>query len=261
MFCSKCGATISDTSRFCDQCGQALPGQAVPQPSQPAAQAAVPPPPVPYPGAEETSGKALASMITGIFGLVFFLPAIAAIILGHMSRTEIRRSNGRLKGNGMATAGLVMGYGMIAMIPFILIIAAIAIPNLLRARIAANEASAVASLRTLNTAELSYQSQYPKVGFACSIPALGGHGPSAPSSDHAQLIDDRLASLRKNGYDFEIRNCVYDAVGVSKYQVVAYPTARNQSGVRAFCSDQSGVIKFDASGSAEDCLTDGQPLE
>jgi len=259
MFCSKCGAAMPDTSRFCDQCGQPVPGQTATQPLQPGAP--LQPPPAPYPVAEETSGKALASMITGIFGLLFFFPAIAAIILGHMSRSEIRKSNGRLKGNGMATAGLVMGYGMIAMIPFILIIAAIAIPNLLRARISANEASAVASLRTLNTAELSYQSEYPKVGFACNIPALGGHGPSAPSAEHAQLIDDRLASLRKNGYDFEMRNCVYDAVDGNKYQVVAYPTARNQSGVRAFCSDQTGVIKFDVSGSAEDCLSDGQPLE
>ena len=51
----------------------------------------------------QTSGKALASMITGIFGLILFLPAIAAIILGHMSRSEIRKSNGRLRGNGMAS--------------------------------------------------------------------------------------------------------------------------------------------------------------
>jgi len=257
MFCPKCGTAVANTSQFCDHCGQPVSGQTAPLPPGTPSQ----PPPAPYPVAEETSGKARASMITGIFGLLFFFPAIAAIILGHMSRSEIRSSNGRLTGNGMATAGLVMGYGMIAMIPFILIIAAIAIPNLLRARISANEASAVASLRTLNTAELSYQSEYPKVGFACSLPALGGHGPSAPSADHAQLIDERLASGWKNGYGFEIRNCIYDAVDGNKYQVVAYPRARHQSGVRAFCSDQSGVIKFDASGSAEDCLSDGQPLE
>lgn len=249
MFCSKCGAAIPEGSQFCSQCGQALAA-----PPVAAGRATVPSPDAP------TSGKALASMITGIFGLIMFFPAFAAIILGHMSRSEIRKSNGRLKGNGMATAGLVMGYGVIAMIPFILIIAAIAIPNLLRARIAANEASAVASLRTLNTAELSYQSQYPKVGFACSIPALGGHGPSAPSADHAQLIDDRLASLRKNGYDFEIRKCIYDAVEGNKYQVVAYPAVRNQTGVRIFCSDESGVIKVGEGDSAEECLANGSPL-
>jgi len=250
MFCSKCGAAIPEGSQFCSQCGQALAA-----PPVAAGQAMVPSPDAP------TSGKALASMITGIFGLLFFFPAIAAIILGHMSRSEIRKSNGRLKGNGMATAGLVMGYGMIAMIPFILIIAAIAIPNLLRARIAANESSAVAAIRTLNTAEISYQSEYPKVGFACSLPALGGNGSSAPSADHAQLIDQRLASGQKNGYRFELRNCIYDETDGNKYQIVAYPLMGNQTGVRAFCSDQTGVIRVDASGSPDDCLTSGPPLE
>ncbi|MGC1167958.1 MAG: DUF4190 domain-containing protein, partial [Candidatus Acidiferrales bacterium] len=72
-----------------------------------------------------TSGKAIASLICGIFTL--FLPAsIAAIILGHLSLSEIRKSAGRLGGRGVASAGLVLGYAGIALIPFILIIAAIA---------------------------------------------------------------------------------------------------------------------------------------
>ena len=259
MFCSKCGTSIPDTSRFCDHCGQPVPGQTTPQAPQPGVPSQVPPPPAPYPVAEETSGKALASMITGIFGLLFFFPAIADIILGHMSRSEIRNSNGCLKGNGMATAGLVMGYGMIAMIPFILIIAAIAIPNLLRARIAANEAAAVASVRTLNTAEISYQSTYPTVGFTCRLASLGGNGASAPSADRAQLIDDRLAGGQKYGYQFALENCVNTETD-HKYQVVAFPLARNQTGVRTFCSDESGVVKVGEGESAEGCLASGSPL-
>jgi type IV pilus assembly protein PilA len=254
MFCEKCGATIPDGSLFCNQCGRtvtAAPGQQGPAPPQP----------TPYVGAGETSGKALASLLTGIFGLILFPLAIAAIILGHMSRSEIRKSNGRLKGDGMATAGLVMGYGAFAIIPFILIIAAIAIPNLLRARVAANESSAGAAVRALNTAELSYQSEYPKVGFTCSLPALGGSGRSAPSADHAQLIDERLASGEMNGYRFELRNCVNSETDGHKYQVAAYPRVGNQSGVRAFCSDETQVVRVDAGGSADDCLTSGSPLE
>ena len=161
----------------------------------------------------------------------------------------------------MATAGLVMGYGAFALIPFILIIAAIAIPNLLRARIAANEPSAAAGVRTLNAAELSYQSEYPKVGFTCSLSALGGSGPLAPSADHAQLIDDRLASGENHGYRLELRNCVNSETDGHKYQVVAYPLVRNQTGVRAFCSDETQVVRVDASGSADDCLASGPPLE
>lgn len=254
MFCEKCGAAIQDGSLFCNRCGQAVtavPGQ----------QGAAPTAPAPDVAVGETSGKALASLVTGIFGLLLFPIAIAAIILGHMSRSEIRKSNGRLKGDGMATAGLVMGYGAFAVIPFILIIAAIAIPNLLRARMAANESSAGAAVRALNTAELSYQSEYPKVGFTCSLSALGGTGPSAPSADHAQMIDDRLASGEKHGYRFELRNCVNSETEGHKYQVVAYPLVGNQTGMRAFCSDETAVVRVDASGSADDCLASGPPLE
>jgi len=207
-----------------------------------------------------TSGKALASMITGIFGLLFFFPAIAAIILGHISRSEIRHSNGRLKGIGMSTAGLIMGYGVIAFLPFVLIIAAIAIPNLLRARMAANESAAVASVRTINTAEISYQSEYPSAGFTCELAALGGSGSSAPTAEHAQLIDSVLASGQKSGYRFALENCV-NTESEHKYQVVAYPALRNSTGVRTFCSDESGVIKVGEGESAADCLANGTALE
>ncbi len=198
-------------------------------------------------------------MITGIFGLIFFLPAIAAIVLGHIARSEIRKSNGRLQGNGMATAGLVMGYGVFAFFPVILIIAAIAIPNLLRARIAANESSALASIRTINTAEVAYQSAYPSVGFTCSLANFGGDGSSAPSAGQSQLLDNVLASGRKHGYRFVLENCV-NAEKEHKYQVVAYPEARNQTGVRTFCSDESGDIKVGGGESAAECLADGSPL-
>jgi len=253
MFCSKCGATLPENSQFCNRCGQKIllvPGQPI-----------APPPPAPLPiEAGETSGKAIASLLTGIFGLLIFPVAIAAIILGHMSRSEIRKSNGRLKGDGMATAGVVMGYGAFAIIPFILIIAAIAIPNLLRARMAANEASAVGSVRVLNVAEISYLSTY-RAGYTCNLSSLGGKGESSPSSDRAQLVDDLLASGQKSGYRFELRNCVNSETDGHKYQVVAYPLVGNQTGVRAFCSDETAVIRLDASGSADDCLANGPPLQ
>jgi type II secretory pathway pseudopilin PulG len=220
-----------------------------------------PPGLAPYAVPEETSGKALASLITGIFGLVLFPIAIVAIILGHMSRSEIRNSNGRLKGDGMATAGLIMGYGAFAVIPFILIIAAIAIPNLLRARIAANESSAVDAVRTINTAELSYRSKFASVGYACRLDSLDGSSGSEPSAEHAQLIDSVLASGQKHGYAFELRNCVHSETDGDKYQVVAYPLVRNQTGVRAFCSDETAVIRLDVVGSPDDCLTSGNPLQ
>jgi type IV pilus assembly protein PilA len=199
--------------------------------------------------------------LTGIFGLLIFPIAIAAIILGHMSRSEIRKSNGKLKGDGMATAGLVMGYGAFAIIPFILIIAAIAIPNLLRARMAANEASAIHLVTQINTAEVTYRTAYPDVGFTCTLSNLGGNESSAPSSDQAQLLEDRVTSGEVYGYRFELHNCVNSEADRHKYQVVAYPVVRNQTGMRAFCSDETAVVRVDASGSADDCLASGPPLE
>src|SRR3984893_7762614 len=89
---------------------------------------------------------------------------------------------------------------LLIVVAIILIIAAIAIPNLLRARIAANESSAVASIRTINTAQISYNSAYPTVGFA-SLIALSGSctGTTLPTSAAACLIDSQLASGTKSG--------------------------------------------------------------
>ena len=108
----------------------------------------------------QTDGKAIGSLICGIASLTILsiLAGIPAIILGHISRSDIRKSAGRLKGEGLALAGLIMGYISLAIVPLILIIAAIAIPSLIRARQAAHEAAAISILRTINTAEAAYRS-------------------------------------------------------------------------------------------------------
>jgi predicted lipid-binding transport protein (Tim44 family) len=184
MFCAKCGAPLPESSQFCDRCGASTTAQTNPA----FAQAAL----ATEPG--KTSGKALGSLITGIFGLLLFPAAIVAIILGHISRSEIRKSNGGLQGAGMALTGLILGYAGIAFIPMILIIAAIAIPNLLRAKIAANEASAVHWVRQINNAEITYNLTYPAVGYTCTLSNLGGSEPASPSADRALLIDNSIAS-------------------------------------------------------------------
>ena len=237
-FCSVCGTTIEGDDRFCRVCGSAIP-------SAPAAVGAAS---VAPPGPVKTSTKAVLSLVLGLF--VFFFPfSLVAVILGHLSLSEIRKSAGRISGEGLAIAGLVMGYIGVAAVPIILIIAAIAIPNLLRARMAANESSAVASIHTITTAEVTYMASHSDTGYACSLSAL---------SD-AQLISGELASGQKTGYRFEIRNCTPGADG--KYQVVAYPVVTNQTGVRAFCTDESAAIKIDSSGSPQRCLDSGTLLQ
>jgi len=134
---------------------------------------------------------------------------------------------------------------LLIVVAIILIIAAIAIPNLLRSRIAANEASAVGSVRTLNTAEVTFNTTYPTVGFA----GLGALGPVAggasPTSTAAGLIDANLASGVKSGYSFTITPGA--TTPVSSYESAAAPVTPGTTGQRYFCSDASGVIQFNAS--------------
>jgi hypothetical protein len=160
--CPYCAETIHDDAPFCQFCGTSL-GPTL---------ATAPPLSGLTPAQGHTSGKAIASLICGIF--FFVLPAaIVAIVLGHLSYSEIGKSLGRIRGRGLALAGLILGYLGVAFIPFILIIAAIAIPNLLRAKVAANEASALGSLRSYQYAMGEYASRCPKIGFPKSLANLG----------------------------------------------------------------------------------------
>lgn len=246
MLCASCGTSSPDSSQFCIKCGRPLTAAVAPAPSVPAPAA---------PSAPEFSGKAIASLVLGF--LSCFLPAaIVAIVLGHIARSEIKRDPRRLQGAGVAMGGLVLGYIGLAFIP-IMIIAAIAIPNLLRARIAANEASAVSSIRTIHNAETTYRDFYK--GFTCDLAALDGAGQGTADASHAQLLDPALASGQKTGYRFELSGC--DGSLSRHYKLVAVPVVASQTGMRAFCSDESGVIRFDRYGSGEDCLASGSPLQ
>jgi prepilin-type N-terminal cleavage/methylation domain-containing protein len=144
---------------------------------------------------------------------------------------------------------------LLIVVAIILIIAAIAIPNLLRSRIAANEASAVGSLRTINTAEVTYASTYPAVGFATTLAILGpGTTPGAASSSaNAVLLDNVLGASSpggaasgtanpKSGYNFYLT--ASGAAPVSTYSSNADPITVDQTGKRYFFSDSSGVIRY-----------------
>jgi len=138
---------------------------------------------------------------------------------------------------------------LLIVVAIILIIAAIAIPNLLRAREAANEASAVASIRTLNTAEITYSSTYPTVGFAASLAVLGGLAPCTPTSTTACLIDSVLSGGKKSGYNFAEAPGVV-ATPQTTYYATAVPITLNQSGTRSFCSYEDAVVRVQPTGAA-----------
>jgi type II secretory pathway pseudopilin PulG len=190
------------------------------------------------------SGLAITSLILGLF--CFLLPAaILAIVLGHISRSQIRVSAGRLKGAGLALAGLVLGYIGTSMIP-LLIVAAIAIPNLLRAKMAANEATAVGSLRTLNTAVMTYSSTYGQ-GFPAALENLSPPTAGQATKERAELIDSQLGSGQKTGYLFFYQT-LPDRQGKSAdtYSINADPLAAGTTGIRHFFTSQAGVIRVEA---------------
>jgi type IV pilus assembly protein PilA len=138
---------------------------------------------------------------------------------------------------------------LLIVVAIILIIAAIAIPNLIRSKMAANEASAVASLRTINTGEVTYNNTYP--GTFATLAQLG---PSAqtcttPSSANACLIDYLLAkaastTVGKSGYFFAI------TATATTYTSEGEPMNPGSTGTRGFCSDQNLVLFYVATGAA-----------
>jgi type IV pilus assembly protein PilA len=138
---------------------------------------------------------------------------------------------------------------LLIVVAIILIIAAIAIPNLLRARMAANESSAVASIRTINTANVTYNSTYPTVGFSSALANLGGAAPCTPASTTACLIDSVLSGGTKSGYTFA------EAAGVAAtpqttYYATAVPVTANQTGIRSFCAFEDAVVRVQPAGGA-----------
>ena len=149
----------------------------------------------------------------------------------------------RLKGEGFSLIELLI------VVAIILIIAAIAIPNFMRARISANEASAVSSCRSINGAEITYNSYYQQ-GFSSTLAQLGPPTSGQADADHSGLIDDVLASTVKSGYTFvytptDLTNGRYDA-----YQLNANPSVPQRSGSRYFFSDPTGVVRVAYDGDA-----------
>jgi len=166
---------------------------------------------------------------------------------------------------------------LLIVVAIILIIAAIAIPNLLRAKISANESSAVGSIRNIITAETSYSASYPAYGFPVSIENMGpGVGAQAcpaggPTFTAACLLDSALAgaatSDNKSGYVFEAKadpaSGVLDPVnGITNYTsftASAAPIAFNKGGVRLFCAGEDGVLRYDLNAAGTQAAQDFTP--
>src|SRR6204780_4229001 len=137
---------------------------------------------------------------------------------------------------------------LLIVVAMFLIIAAIAIPNLLRARIAANEASAVGSVRSIVTAEVSYSSTWGQ-GFAASITNLGGALPCAASAATACILDPIITVTKiKSGYKLSATGAGGAGTAASpntSFEAAAVPATIGTTGQRTFCSDEAGGVRFD----------------
>lgn len=159
------------------------------------------------------------------------------------------RKTGYIKRETRGQAGFSL-VEILLVVMVILIIAAIAIPNLLHGKMRANEAAAVASMQTIHTAEAMYFNTYPEVGFSSSLANLGSNGTDCekPTSTNACLImDDVLTSGLKSGYVFEI---VGDGNKPTASYVASASPVSGYSGRCAMAANQTGEMHFFVPGAA-----------
>ena len=254
--CPKCQTQNAPTATFCVGCGQALTARGARLAGA---------------GGGQSKGMAMAAMILGILSLPSFgcfgIGAILAIVLGSIAYSRTNKEPDVYGGRGMAISGMVMGGVSFLMIPVIGIIAAIAIPSLLRARVASNEAVAIGDTRTVISAEVAYSTQ--NNGFYDTLECLGAPSACLPGYSGTTFLDASLAGtavLPKGGYHRTLHvgdPPEVDGAGGGKspssvrtFAYVSEPVTQGQTGVRAFCGDDTGRVCYWSDGVPTD-LVDG----
>ncbi len=176
----------------------------------------------------KTHGLAIASLVLGCFfiiPLLGFVLGLIAAILGIIALVSISNKKDTYKGNAMAITGIVLGVIGTIIMPFIALLAAIAIPNLLRARISAQESATAAAMQTIVSAEISYRAAHSSYA---SLNTLANEVPP--------YIDQQLGSGSRDGYNFSLKD-----FSDSGFYVVATPI-ENQYVGRTFYIDEKGVL-------------------
>jgi type IV pilus assembly protein PilA len=138
---------------------------------------------------------------------------------------------------------------LLVVVGIILIIVAIAVPNLMAAKRAAHESSAVGSIRTLHTALISYATQCPQIGFPTDLTGLG---PGPGDCTGIAAVDETLGTVTpsRDGYDFTYTPTSSTGTFNDGYTINADPSATGSTGTRHFFGDDTGVIRYNQSSSA-----------
>jgi type II secretory pathway pseudopilin PulG len=183
---------------------------------------------------ELKKGLAICSLVVGILNLftlgLLGIGALVGITLGIVALSKIKRNPSVYGGKGLATAGLATSILSVAIIVPMGIIAAIAIPNLLAARRAANEGSAMATMRSISVAESDYQSSHETYG---TLEQLA----------EAHLLNPATAAGERNGYKFKVQMSASEYPNPPGFEVVGVPISYPNSGRRSFYMDETGVIR------------------
>ncbi len=140
---------------------------------------------------------------------------------------------------------------LLIVVAIILVIAAMSVPNLVKSRLSANEASAVSALRSINTAQTTYSITYPTVGYADNLSKLAAPAGGNPvNANNAGLLDWVLGCANqpcnKSGYKFAIINPVGNPV--AGYETTGTPITPGTTGIRGFCGGTQNTIGVDANG-------------
>jgi type IV pilus assembly protein PilA len=248
--CPQCNLTNWATAPSCKRCGFALQGDYSPNPpnfsssAQPTTLYNQPPPNWNPPNQQnfnrqnfnsppvnQQMGLAIASLVLGVIGC--FITAPISLIMGIVAIKRVNRDPYTYGGKGIAIAGIILSVIQLVTIPFI---AAIAVPNLLAARKSANEASAIATLRTLGNAEVTY----------VNTKGMGNFGDMDKLAD-AGLIDPQLKKGFKNGYVFIVTVTPSSSNTPPDYTITAKPLVSegmSASGTRSFFLTVDGEIHY-----------------
>jgi len=178
----------------------------------------------------------MASLICSVLFFLWPFSAIAGVILGHLALADIKKSAGRIAGNAMAVAGLVVGYLGLAGTALFTLAIVLAVRTTLRTTVPANEDSAIVTMQTSNLALKTYAAKCPQQGYPDSLATLG---PGAGDCTRANLVGSDLAMTNpvKSGYRFEYHS------GSTVFALVAKPILPGSTGVRFFYVDESGVLR------------------
>lgn len=126
------------------------------------------------------------------------------------------------------------------------------------AQVGGNDEAVITAMRSILAAEVTYASAYPTAGFACTLSYLDGFGGAERNEHQAMLIHSGLASGKRYGYVFSISDCA--GAPAATFHLTAVPSGSSY-GRRAFCADQSNVIRYSSDGNAATCLASGMPIQ